>query len=269
MHIDSLFDQVKTQISQSQLSVEISVPKNWTQGRTLYGGISASLAFQAVRGLVDSSKKLITLNTNFIGPIEAEVPFTIKVEKLREGKNTTVVRGDIFQNEKIALSALATFGIDRESNIQIDSLSKHQMERPQKASFVPIIPKITPNFLGNFEMAKVLGGWPFTGSKQSALHGWMRFKQPPITFTDAHLVAIIDMWPPAVIQMLRWPAPASTMTWNLEFIHPHNTFKNDEWFAYQATTRQASSGYAHTEANVWDESGALVAISRQSIAVFA
>jgi acyl-CoA thioesterase len=269
MHIDKLFEQVKDQITQNQHSAELSVTENWTQGRTLYGGISASLVYQAALGLVDSDKKLRALNTHFIGPIEADSPFTIKVEKLREGKSTTVVRGDIFQNEKIALSALVTFGIDRESEIQIDNLIEHQMEKPLKASFMPIIPKITPNFIGNFEMAKVLGDWPITGSKQSVLHGWMRFKQPPVLFTDAHLVAIIDMWPPTVIQMLSYPAPASTMSWNLEFIYPHRAFKNDEWFAYQASTRQASSGYAHTEANIWDESGALVAISRQTVAVFA
>jgi hypothetical protein len=49
----------------------------------------------------------------------------------------------------------------------------------------------------------------------------MRFKQQPENFSDAHLVALIDIWPPTVLQMSRWPAMASTMSWNLEFIHPH------------------------------------------------
>lgn len=69
--------------------------------------------------------------------------------------------------------------------------------------------------------------------------------------------------------MLRLPSPASTMSWNLEFIHAQKAFSKDEWFAYQATTRQASGGYAHAEANIWDENGDLVAISRQTVAVFA
>lgn len=268
MHIDKLFEQVKSQITEKQQFGQISVPKDWAQGRTLYGGISASLVYQAARQIVEQSKKLRSLNTNFIGPIEPGIPFDIKVEMLREGKNTSVVKGEILQNNKIALSSLATFGTDRESKIKIENEIHHQMERPTKANFVPMIPKITPSFISQFDLVKVIGGWPFTGSKKSVLHGWMRFKKAPDTFTDAHLVAIIDMWPPTVLQMLRWPAPASTMSWNLEFIHPHKSFRNDEWLAYQATTRQASGGYAHTEANVWDEDGTLIAVSRQAVAVF-
>jgi hypothetical protein len=46
----------------------------------------------------------------------------------------------------------------------------------------------------------------------------MRFKNQPSHFSDAHLVALIDIWPPTVLKMLRWPAMASNMSWNL-FIH--------------------------------------------------
>jgi acyl-CoA thioesterase len=269
MHIDNLFEQVKHQILQNRTNIEITVPQNWAQGRTLYGGISASLVYQAIRQQVAIDQHLRALNTSFIGPIEPEKPFSINIELLREGKNTTVVKGEIYQNNKIALTTLATFGMARESQIHIDNAVNHAMEKPNEISIAEESPTTTPSFIGHFEIVKLSGDWPFTKSKQSALNGWMRFKQPPLTFTDAHLVALIDMWPPTVLQMLDLPAPASTMSWNLEFIHPHNEFKNNEWFAYHATTRQASSGYAHTEANVWDEKGDLVAISRQTVAIFA
>jgi acyl-CoA thioesterase len=58
------------------------------------------------------------------------------------------------------------------------------------------------------------------------------------------------------------------MSWSVEFIHPHQKFAPQDWFAYQARTRQASDGYANTEANIWDAQGQLVAISRQTVAVF-
>ena len=268
MHIDQLFEQVKQQISQSWTSAEISVPANWAQGRTLYGGISASLVYRAAREITDNLKSLRSLNTNFIGPIEPDSPFIIKIETVREGKNTSVVRGDILQNGKVALSTLANFGLDRASSIKIDNHIKHAMEKPNESNFIPMIPNITPSFLAHFDLAKIVGEMPFSSSKTADIHGWMRFKEAPAVFTDAHLVAIIDLWPPTILQMLPSPAPASTMSWNLEFIYPHKIFNNDEWFAYQATTRQASNGYAHTEANIWDEEGALVAISRQVVAVF-
>jgi acyl-CoA thioesterase len=65
--------------------------------------------------------------------------------------------------------------------------------------------------------------------------------------------------------MLRLPVIASVMGWNLEFIHPHQKNSGSDWFAYQAQTRQSADGYAHTEVNIWDKHGTLVAISRQVV----
>ena len=105
-------------------------------------------------------------------------------------------------------------------------------------------------------------------SKNAHYYGWMRFKKPPADISDVHLITLIDAWPPTLLQMLKWPAPASTVSWNLEFIHPHKPVAPDEWFAYKAETRQAAEGYGHTEANIWDAAGELVAISRQTVAIF-
>ena len=268
MHIDQLFSQVQQQISSAQLHASLSAPVNWAQGRTLYGGISASLVYCGMRQLVAPEKVLRALNTSFIGPIEPDVPFRIELTILREGKNTSQLEGKIIQHGQVCLAALASFGLERKSAVKVANSRQHNMPAPKKANFLPMIPKVTPKFMGHFELAKEHGSFPFTGSKSSDLGGWMRFKQAPAVFTDAHLVAIIDMWPPTVLQLLRWPAPASTMCWNLEFIHPHREFAADGWLAYHAHTLQADSGYAHTEANIWDGQGALVAISRQTVTVF-
>jgi len=269
MHIDTLLDSVKQQAKSNIQDITLAVPSSWAQGRTLYGGISASLVYQAMREVVDTDKVMRSLSTNFIGPIEADSELSITVEVLREGKNVTQVVARLIQNSKVAVMSQASFGVARQSKILIPNNCQHKMDYPQKPSFMPHIPKVTPKFLGNFELAKTAGGWPFTGQKDSDLQGWMRFKKPPTDFSDAHLVALIDIWPPTVLQLLRWPAMASTMSWNLEFIHPHQKISGSDWFAYQAQTRQASDGYAHTEANIWDKHGTLVAISRQVVAVFA
>ncbi|NCP64258.1 MAG: thioesterase family protein [Paraglaciecola sp.] len=268
MHIDDLIGSVIKQISPTQTHASLSVAKTWAQGRTLYGGISAALIFAGMRQLVPHEKLIRALNTSFIGPIEADQPFTIELTILREGKNATQVQGKIIQDQKPAVLMLASFGVARASKVEESSHSTHAMPVPIKPNFIPPIPKVVPSFLGHFDLVKERGGWPFTANKDSQIHGWMRLKKAPTAFTTAHLVALIDVWPPTVLQQLRWPAPASTMSWNLEFIHPHADFSPTQWFAYQALTRQASNGYAHTEANVWDEHGRLVAISRQTVAVF-
>jgi len=269
VHIDTLLNSVKQQVESQSDSIILSVASSWAQGRTLYGGISASLVYQAMREAVGVEQVMRSLNTNFIGPIESDSVFSIFVEVLREGKNVTQVVGRLIQDNKVAVMSQASFGNARQSKIHVTNDQHHQMHYPKKADFSPQLPKITPNFLRHFDLAKSKGGLPFTGNKGSDIHGWMRFKQQPENFSDAHLVALIDIWPPTVLQMLRWPAMASTMSWNLEFIHPHQKISGNDWFAYQAQTRQAADGYAHTEANIWDKHGNLVAISRQVVAVFA
>lgn len=269
MHIDTLLNAVKQQASSNINDIRLSVASSWEQGRTLYGGISASLVYQAMREVVNGEKVIRSLNTHFIGPIQADKEFHITIEILREGKNVIQVVGRLIQDSKVALMSQACFGMARQSKILIANNVQHQMDYPKKPKFTPHIPKVTPKFLVHFDLAQTKGGWPFTGKKESDVQGWMRFKEQPKDISDAHLIALIDIWPPTVLQMLRWPAMASTMSWNLEFIHPHQKMSGSDWFAYQAQTRQAADGYAHTEANVWDKHGSLVAISRQVVTVFA
>jgi acyl-CoA thioesterase II len=269
MHIDTLLNSVKRQTTAKDGNVVLSVDNEWTQGRTLYGGVSASLIYQAMRETVDTKKVMRSLSTNFIGPIEADCEFSIVTEILREGKNVTQVVARLLQGNKVAVMCQASFGIARQSEIIISSNLQHKMDYPQNPNDTPQILEVTPKFLKHFDLVKTKGGLPFTAEKDSDVHGWMRFKEQPSDFSDAHLIALIDVWPPTVLQLLRQPAMASTMSWNLEFIHPHQKISGSDWFAYQARTSCAADGYAHTEANIWDKYGTLVAISRQVVAVFA
>ncbi|MGJ8682610.1 acyl-CoA thioesterase [Paraglaciecola sp.] len=268
MHIDTLFESVQNQITPTQSSATLVIPNSWGQGRTVYGGLSAALVYVAMKQVVMPDKLLRSLNTSFIGPIELDKELRIEVEILRQGKNVTQILGKIIQGEQTAVMSQASFGTARESKIRVESQVNHDMPLPSKPSFLPRIPKITPKFLSHFQLAKVKGGLPFTGKKESDIHGWMRFEKPPEIFTDAHLVSLIDAWPPTTLQMFKLPKMASTMSWNLEFIHPHLPISGDEWFGYQASTRQAAEGYVHSEANIWDSRNELVAISRQVVTVF-
>lgn len=269
MHIDTLLNSVKQQSKANKKNITLSVPSGWAQGRTLYGGISASLLYQAMREAVAPEKVMRSLNTNFVGPIEPDIEFSITVEVLREGKNVTQVVANLMQGDKVAVMSQASFGISRQSKIIVENGLQNKMDYPQKADVITSLPEITPKFLEHFDLVNVKGGLPFTGQQHSDVHGWMRFKTQPSDFYDAHLVALIDIWPPTVLQLLNSPAMASTMSWNLEFIHPHQKSLGSDWFAYQASTRQAADGYGHTEANIFDKHGDLVAISRQVVAVFA
>jgi acyl-CoA thioesterase II len=266
MYFDQLVDSTIKSVLSDQHTV--SIPSEWSQGRTVYGGLSAALLYTAIKHKVPKDRVLRSYNTNFIGPLIIDEPIRFETETLRQGKNVTQISGKIIQKGAVCVQSQACFGVNRQSKVTVANEDTHSMALPKKAKFLPRIPKVTPKFLTNIDLAIVDGGLPFTGRKKSYIDGWMRFKQPPPHITDAHIIALVDAWPPTVLQMLKWPAPASTMSWNIEFIHPHNPIKASDWLAYQAKTRQAAGGYAHTEANIWDQNGDLIAVSRQAVTIF-
>lgn len=266
MHIDDLLALAKEQ--KSNPDRELTIPASWAQGRTIYGGVSAGLLYAAAREYVDVERVMRSNSTNFVGPLLTEKPFTISIEVVREGKNVSQILARAIQAGKTCVMSQICFGNSRKSAVTVVNNDTHNMPVPKRANFIPPIPKVTPKFLKHLDLAIQEGSVPFMGKKTSHYSGWMRFSKPPQTFTDAHLVCIIDAWPGTILQMLKWPAPASSVSWNIEFIHPHRTIAGDDWLAYQAQTRQASDGYAHTEANIWDKDGELIAISRQTVAIF-
>lgn len=248
--------------------LEITIPKNWSQGRTVYGGLSAGMLYAAAKPYVEPDRVLRSMTTNFVGPLLSEVALKITVEMVREGKNVSQIQARVIQDGKNTVVSQFCFGKARASKTGVENTDKHGLALPKKAKFIPQIPKITPKFFKHFDLSIESGGLPFTGRKNANYYGWMRYSKPPAVITDAHIIALIDAWPPTLIQQLRLPAPASTVSWNLEFIHPHRPIEGTDWFAYKADTRQAADGYGHTEATIWDSHGEVIALSRQTVAVF-
>ncbi len=270
MTVDELFDiSPLTPVSDNVWQVDDAlITKDWAQGRTAFGGISAGMLYTAVRHQVSDERVLRSFTTNFVGPLQLEVPFTIRVTRLREGRNVSQFTAEAIQDGKVCIFSQACFGIARNSDIVVASEDRHSMDAPKKAKFIPQIPKVTPKFLRHFDLSIDAGGVPFTRRSTSHYHGFMRFKKPPQRITDAHIITMIDAWPPTLLQMMKLPAPASTVSWNLEFIHPHKPVSPEDWFAYQAHTRHAADGYGHTEATIWDKDNEVIAISRQTVAIF-
>ncbi len=267
MNIDELLALVDEHQKQDDIIVIPGIPKEWSQGRTVFGGVTSGLAYAAIRTLISDNSTLRSIAINFVGPVNYEQRFEIVPEKLREGRSVTHAGARIIQDGKVCLICQACFGSGRESKIAVRSDEKHEMTFPSKPRFIPQIPKVVPKYLRHFDLA-VEKGIPYTGRKDKALHGWVRFKEPPKEISDAHLLAMIDAWPPTMLQALRWPAPASSLSWYVDFIYPHRAIEPTDWFAYQAEARQASNGYIHEEANFWNVHGDLVAISRQTVTVF-
>ncbi|MCF6434321.1 thioesterase family protein [Pseudoalteromonas sp. MMG022] len=262
MHFDQLLAQAATLGSGS-----MQFPANWCQGRTAFGGLSAALLYQAIRQHVDSDRRLLSLSTNFVGPLLAERDFTIQVEVLRTGKNSSQVMAKITQDEQIVVITQACFGARRSSNVHVD-VSKNMTLKPvDERHMLPYQKGIMPEFFQHVALCPQQGGMPFSGVDTSHLGGWMRFKDTPQGMNEAHIIALTDAWPPTLLQMYKQPAPASSMSWYLEFVREPQ-LNPDDWLGFEAITHHCKDGYGLEDGCIWSSRGELLALTRQTVALF-
>ena len=265
MSVESLF----TEFSERKEEYVLIVNKTWGQGRTLYGGVSAALTYQAAENLIEDGRGVRSFHCNFVGPISVGAELTVKAEVLRTGKNVTQIMATVSQNGRVCTMSQICFGVNRASKLDSQAADSHNMSVPTKGKFIPKIPKIVPEFIQHFDLSLDKGSFGFGKSEDAILHGWSKFKNAPEQMTMANLILLMDAWPPTMFQMLRLPAPASTMSWDVEFIQPDLPLNTDQWFASETEARHIKDGYGHEEAKFWDQQGNLLALSRQVVTVFA
>lgn len=245
------------------------VPGDWMQGRAGYGGLIGALALKAMRARVPEDRKVRSLLIAFVGPV-GPAPFSIQSLKLREGKSVTTVEAKVIQAGAVCCTAVGSFGGDRPSAIEIAPAGRPEMAGPDEAFELPYIEGITPAFTRHFNYRWALGDLPFSGKGGHEIGGWFQFQERTDCLSEEWLVALADAWPTPVISMLTEPAAASTLTWELGFVHlDRDTCTENDWWAYHCTVDSAERGYVHEQGAIWDPEGRLAAYSRQTSTVFA
>lgn len=265
------FNDFLVQLRQSKTR-EVTAPASWTQGRALFGGLVAGLLYQGMRLEVDAERLLRSFSITFVGPVAAEVPLQIDVRVLREGRAVTQVQAHAIQGDEVMAVAMASFGAGRESALDLPAMdAAPQVAGPEDCEELPFREGRSVEFARNFNWRWAIGGLPYTGISQREMGGWIQFKDPQPETKEAQLLALIDAWPPAVLPLLtpEQLAPASTLTWSVDFIQPLPDLSADDWILYRAVVDHVRDGYNQASANIWDQSGQLIALSRQTVVVFA
>ncbi len=81
------FSVLMSRVDASGGESRVLVPEDWTQGRTLFGGLQAAIGLKAMRSLVPEAP-LRSLQVTFVGPVPGgEVRASARV--IRSGKSTT------------------------------------------------------------------------------------------------------------------------------------------------------------------------------------
>lgn len=264
MNLADLLDAVRRD------PLAVSIPAEWAQGRASFGGLMVALQYTAMRAQVPAERLLRSLAITFVGPAAPDVPIRFEVEVLREGKAVSQVLGRAVQDGQVVTLVQGSFGAGRESAVAVAAQTAPAIKHWQECQEVPYIKGVTPEFLRHLALRWGLGGLPFSNSRSRELGGWVRLRgevadEPA---TEAHLLALLDAWPPALMPHLSKPAAGSTLTWTVEFVQPLPQVSTLDWCKYRAEIDQASDGYGHVAASMWSAEGELIAMSRQTVTVF-
>lgn len=248
----------------------VVVPPLWGQGRATFGGLVAALVYEAMRGKVTPGRPVRSLSISFIGPLQMGEPVAFEAELLREGKAVSQVLGKAVQNGQVVALVQGSFGASRESAVHVEQLPAPAMKAVEECQELPYIKDVTPEFTRFLAMRWGLGGMPFTNNPSREMGGWVRLRSDIShdKVSEAHLLALVDAWSPAVLSHLSAPAPGSSLTWTIEFVQPVAALNTHEWCLYHAQIEHARDGYGHIAAGLWSPSGELLAMSRQTVTVF-
>lgn len=238
----------------------IDAPVAWAQGRTLYGGMTAALCFEATRRFSPSPAPLRSAQFLFTGP--ATGALTITATALRSGRSTSIIAADCATEGGLAARASFVFGSARTSRIA--DLAPPAPEVPAPLDCRRLMAR-TGGFHDNFEMRLAAGSALISGG-DPGFTVWVRFVEDPASDPVTALLALADALPPAAMARFPEPAPISSITWSLDLLGVPTDPAG--WHLLRTSAEHSIDGYSTQAMELFDPSGALLAIGRQSVAIF-
>lgn len=244
----------------------IDAPEDWAQGRTLYGGMTAALAYEAVTRMHADLAPLRSAQFTFIGPASGKLHFSSAM--LRKGRSSALVSADCVNDAGAAARAMFVFGGARDSKVSHDYLPMPRVDAPEAcASFRKQGPDAPRGFWNNFETRLASGGRLFDASApRPEFAVWTRVLDAGGADPMAALLAIADCLPPAAMVHFPQPAPISTMTWSIDILRTPE--RAEGWRLLWSSSESASAGYSAQAMTLWSETGEALAVGRQMVAIF-
>ena len=245
----------------------IEAPADWGQGRTLYGGMTAALAHEAVRAAHAGLPPLRSAQFTFVGPASGRLRFAPTL--LRRGRSSTIVACEGANEETSVIRAAFVFGAPRESKVAHNFLRTPEVPPPEACKpFRKQSANVQPGFWNNFDARLASGGRLLEASApRPEFTVWTRFLDAGGADPTTALLAMADNLPPAAMVHFLAPAPISTMTWQIDIAHVPQSV--DGWSLLWSSSEESSEGYSLQNMAMWSESGELAAVGRQAVAIFA
>ncbi len=245
---------------------QVQVSADWSQGRTLFGGLQTAIALHALQQMMPPDAPLRTLQVIFVAPLPPDAPITVKTAKLREGRSAIHGEARLHNAEgDVACVVVAVFGRARPSKLRFATVMS--AADSQNTIETPFVPKLMPTFLQHFRTCWEKGCLPYSGAAEPISRVWMAHRDTnPLSL--AHMVALADVIPTPAMSTLKTRANASSLTWSLDVLDIDVDFAPDALWRMDAVATDAADGYISQTATLFNPAGRAAAHARQTAVVF-
>ena len=240
----------------------LDAPPSWSQGRTLYGGMTAALGWAAASRALPGVPPLRSVQAAFVGPASGRLE--ISSEVLRQGKSATTVAVD--DRGDAGLAARLTFfcGSGRASKVEHQRMARPTADAPDRAPAV-LKPGQGPTFAANFDIRHVAGGLPYGGGPPEFAM-WARLHEHEGCDPLVALIALADVLPPASMPVFPEPGVISTLSWSFDLDRlPEDA---GDWYLCRATAESTAGGYSRQAMDIFNAEGDRMLAGRQTVAIF-
>ncbi|MEQ5787571.1 thioesterase family protein [Erythrobacter sp. NFXS35] len=258
MTIASLLEPVTGQPGPARLEHA----QEWMQGRTLYGGASALVAYTMATRAFPGLPPLRGGQVAFVAPVGEEIALTAEI--VRQGRNVTQVRSEIRSEGKIALSAFWLFAAGRDANAVHAADQLADWPGPPEDN-APIKQGQGPSFIqNNFELRY---GQTQGAERAAAVRRWARLTEDHTLDPVSKLVLMGDVMPPGAMRVMQRMGPISSINWSFNVLDTESRSRGG-WYLSENASQHAAEGYSSERLRLWDADGKQVLDGMQCVAVF-
>ncbi|MGE2716738.1 acyl-CoA thioesterase [Mycolicibacterium litorale] len=255
------------------IELEPTEASGWLRGRTRpdwanmvgpFGGMTAAVLLRAVEEQPDRIGEPLALTVNFAAPV-ADGPFDIAARAVRTNRTTQHWLVELWQDGAVKTNATAVFGVRR------DTWSHTEQTRPAVPEPVDVAETGLPDMIAwarNYEMRYVEGAVPGPGAQpepSSVTTLWARDRRGR-ALDFAALTAISDIFYPRIFLRRGAMSPAGTVSLTTYF-HADGAqlAAVGDYVLASARANRFAGGYFDQSAELWSETGELLATTHQMV----
>ncbi len=233
----------------------------WMQGRTMYGGTAAFIAYSAAKLAFPDLPPLRAAQVGFVAPVGEHLE--IAVTMLRRGRSVAQIETSILCEGAAAQRTLWLFGAGRESNGTVAAAVLPNLIQPEDSPRLTVN-DMAPAFTARMDMRRAD---PPGGSPPGTIRRWVRLKDRSGLDSIGELVGIGDALPPGSARAMERMGPISSITWALTILGEVPETR-EGWWLLETSSNHMANGFSSETLRLWSSEGVAVVHGLQSVAVF-